>query len=39
MLKLYTTLDIAALTLALIHFGTPLTYYWYMKTKNLKTVE
>ena len=35
MLKPYTTLDIIALTLALIHFGIPLTYYWYMKTKYL----
>ena len=35
MLKPYTTLDIIALTLALIHFGTPLLYYWYMKTKYL----
>ena len=35
MLKLYTTLDIIAIILALIHFGTPLTYYWYMKTKHL----
>jgi len=30
-----TILDTIAITLALIHFGTPLTYYWYMKTKHL----
>ena len=30
-----TILDTIAITLALIHFGTPLTYYWYMKTKYL----
>lgn len=35
MLKLYTPLDLVALTLAIIHFGVPLTYYWYMKTKYL----
>jgi len=30
-----TILDTIAITLALIHFGVPLTYYWYMKTKYL----
>ena len=30
-----TILDTIAITLALIHFGTPLLYYWYMKTKHL----
>jgi len=30
-----TLLDIIALVLAAIHFGVPLTYYYYMKTKYL----
>jgi len=34
-MKFYTVLDIVALILALIHFGIPLTYYWYMKTNHL----
>jgi len=35
MLKLYTSLDIMAMALAIIHFGTPLAYYYYMKLKYL----
>ena len=34
-MKLITTLDIVALALAVIHFGVPLAYYYYMKTKYL----
>jgi len=30
-----TTLDIVALTLAAIHFGVPLTYYFYLKNRYL----
>ena len=35
MLKLYTSLDIVAIVLAMIHFGIPLAYYYYMKLKYL----
>ena len=31
----YTTLDLIALALAAIHFGAPLTYYYYLKTRYL----
>jgi len=34
-MELITTLDIVALALAVIHFGVPLAYYYYMKTKYL----
>jgi len=34
-MRLYTVLDIVALILALIHFGIPLTYYFYLKNKYL----
>ena len=34
-MKLITTLDIVALALATIHFGIPLTYYFYLKNRYL----
>jgi len=34
-MKLITTLDIVALALAIIHFGVPLIYYFYLKNRYL----
>ena len=34
-MKLFTLLDIVAIVLATIHFGTPLSYYFYIRLSTL----